>query len=255
MGQHNGWIDLDQCINSYISESEQSVHKFFRLWQLAFRIMTELGIDFFYQIQSFKLSINSNLTVQLPANCLKWKKIGVLNAVGEIIPLKYNDKLTGYAQFSSDRLQKTQDNTLFNWYQGNAPIWYNWWDGSTFQNLYGIPSGAPFVGSFKVDNNTGVILLNENFCYDYVMVECIVEPQQDQVYYVPIQFKEAIIAGLSWLDIRSIPSKTHVNNSNVMMRRKEFYNQRRLAWAKYRPFNLMEAYEWALTNVRMTVKI
>jgi hypothetical protein len=254
MADRQGWVGLDECINGYLSESEQGIHKFFKVWQLAFRVMTELGLDFFYQIQSYKLPINSNLTVDLPNNCLKWTKIGVLNSVGEIIPLKYNEKLTGYGQFSADRLQKTQDNTLPNLYQYNAPIWYNWWNGSTFQTLYGLPSGAPFVGSFKVDENTGVILLNENFPYDYLMVECIASPQEGQPYYIPIQFKEAMISGLAWLDIRSIPSSRRGNLGDKMSRRKEFYNQRRLGWARYRPLHLEEAYEWWLTNMRMCVK-
>ncbi len=60
-----------------------------------------------------------------------------------------------------------------------------------------MPSGAPFVGNFKVDNNAGIILLNETFSYDYVMLEYTASPQEGQQYYIPIQFKEAMIAGLA----------------------------------------------------------
>jgi hypothetical protein len=247
MGDYRQFITLD--------EAEQSIHKFYRLWQFGFRIMTDLGLDFFYQIKSVKLPVNPNYTVNLPSDFLNYSKVGVLNSRGEIIPLKYNDKLTTYAQFSQDRVQKTQDNTLFDYYRSNFPVWYNYWDGNVFTNIYGIPSGAPFIGSFKIDNSTGIILLDESFSYEYVMLEYVSSPKEGEPYYVPIQFKEAIIAGLAWYDIRSIPSKTHVNNSNVMMRRREFYNQRRLGWARYRPFNLMEAYEWTQTNQRLAVKI
>lgn len=255
MAEHQQWISLETCVNSYISEAELSVHKYFKLWQLSFRVQTELGIDFFYQIKSLKLPIKTNFTVDLPPDFLNWSKVGVLNDRGEIIPLRYNDKLTSYGEFSPDRLQKTDDNTLFSLFQFNSPVWYNFWNGNTFTTLYGLPSGAPFVGSFKIDNNAGVILLDQNFVYPYLMVEYVASPQEGQPYYVPIQFKEAIIAGLAWLDIRSIPSKTHVNNANLGMRRHEFYNQRRLAWARYRPFQLMDAYEWSQVNTRMTIKI
>lgn len=255
MAQHQAWVALDECINQYISESEQPNHKFFKLWHLSFRLMTELGIDFFYQIKSVKLPINSNYTVNIPADFLNWSKVGVLNALGEIIPLKYNDKLTTYAQFSPDRLQKTQDDTLYNLFQFNSPIWYNFWDGSTFSTLYGLPSGAPFVGKFKIDKAAGLILLDESFSYDYVMLEYISSPQEGQQYYIPIQFVEAMIAGLAWLDVRSLPTSRKGNLGDKRDRRKEFYNQRRLAWARYRPFNLWEAYEWSQTNTRLTVKI
>lgn len=254
MSQHQQWIELEECVNDYIDESEQTDSKFWKLWHLAFRLMNDLGIDFFYQIKSVKLPINANLTVNLPPDYLNYSKIGVLNDVGEIVPLKYNDKLTTYAEYSTNRLQKTQDNRLFTLFQVNLPIWYNFWNGYTFQTLYGLPSGAPFVGSFKIDNANGIILLDENYGFDYLMVEYIASPQEGQTYYVPIHFKEAIIAGLAWLDIRSIPVKTHVSNASVMMRRKEFYNQRRLAWARFRPLHLEEAYEWYLSNMRMAVK-
>jgi hypothetical protein len=254
MPQHGAFIDLDVCINSYLDESEQSIHKYYKVWQLAFRIMTELGLDFFFQIRSVKIPVNSNLTVNLPADFLNWSKVGVLNSIGEVIPLKYNDKLTYYAEFSADRLQKTQDDTLYNYYYWNSPIWYNYWDGNTFSTLYGIASGMPFVGDFKMDRNAGIILLDENFFYDYVILEYVASPQQGQPYYVPIQFKEAIVAGLAWLDIRSLPSSRRGNLGDKRDRRHEFYNQRRLAWARYRPLHLEEAYEWYLTNMRMAVK-
>lgn len=254
MADHQQWISIDEAINSYIDESEQSNHKFFRLWQMAFRLMTDLGLDFFYQVKSVKLPINPNFTVTLPSDYLQYSKIGVLNDVGEIIPLKYNDKLTTYAEFSADRIQKTQDNTLFNFFTFNTPIWYNFWTGNSFTTLYGMPSGAPFIGNFKIDNANGIILLNENFSYDYLMVEYIAAPKQDQQYFIPIQFKEAMISGLAWLDIRSIPSSRRGNLGDKRDRRHEFYNQRRLGWARYRPLHLEEAYEWHLSNMRLTVK-
>jgi len=254
MSQHQAWIPVDDCINAYLDESEQSIHKFFKIWQLSFRVMTELGLDFFYQIKSVKLPVNPNFTVDLPSDYLNYSKVGVLNDIGEIITLRYNDKLTTYADLSADRLQKTQDNTLFNFFLFNTPIWYNFWTGNSFSTLYGFPSGAPFVGSFKIDNAAGIILLNETFTYDYIMLEYLSQPEQGQQYYIPVQFKEAMIAGLAWLDIRSIPSSRRGNLGDKRDRRHEFYNQRRLGWARYRPLHLEEAYQWWLNSMRLTVK-
>lgn len=254
MSDHQQWIPVDDAIYGYINEAELSEHKFFKLWHLAFDVMTELGLDFFYQIKSVKLPINENLTVNLPADFLQWTKVGVLNDRGETIPMAYNDKLTTYASGLSNRLEKTQDNTLFNWYNGQCPVWYNYWNGAGIGNVYGIPSGQPKVGTFKVDSHAGIILLDENFQYSYIMLEYTSSPKEGDICYIPIQFKPAMIAGLAWLDIRSIPSKTHVNNANLSARRHEFYNQRRLGWARYKPFSLQQAYEWSLQNQRMSVK-
>lgn len=254
MAQRQQYIPIDECINDYLDESEQSNHKYFKVWHLAFRGLTELGLDFFYQIKSVKLPINANLTVNLPADYLNYSKIGVLNGSGEIIPLSYNSKLTGAFDLSSTRLTQTQDDTLSTLWQANSPIWYNYWDGGGYSNLYGIPSGAPFVGSFKVDNANGVIILDENFSYEYLMVEYVASPQEGIDYYLPIQFKEALIAYLSWMDIRSLPSSRRGNLGDKAQRRSEFYNQRRLANARWRPVDLQEAYEWSLKNQRLVVK-
>jgi hypothetical protein len=251
-----GWISIDSCVKAYMDESEQSMHKYFKLWQLSFRCMEQLGLDFFYQVKTVKLPVNDNKTVTIPSDYINYTKIGILNNRGEVIPLSYNNKLTNYADLFSNRAEKTEDNTLFDMYSPQSPNFYNYWNGSAYGNLYGVPSGAPFVGSFKVDIQNNVILLNENFYYDYLMVEYIGSPEakEGQDYYIPMQFREAMISYLAWKDIASIPSKTHVNNANVGMRRREFYNERRLANARFKPYYSQEAYNLSLEMTRLTVK-
>ncbi|NBU53771.1 MAG: hypothetical protein EBS33_05295, partial [Alphaproteobacteria bacterium] len=86
MAQHTSYITLESCITDYLTESEQSNHKYFKLFNLAFRGMDELGLDFFYRIQSVKLPVNANFTVTLPADYLNWTKVGILSPKGDIIP-------------------------------------------------------------------------------------------------------------------------------------------------------------------------
>jgi hypothetical protein len=255
MSQPGGLISLDDCIYDYISESEQSNHKFFKLWNLAFRLMDELGLDFFYSIRSFKLPVNPNKTVELPNGMVQWTKVGVFNANNEITPLRYNENLTTYASLDNDRLSKTKDTTLFNVFKFNSPIWYNFWNGFQYTTLYGMPSGGPFIGTFKIDLDNGLILLSADFAYDYVVLECMMPPKEGEIYAVPVQFREAVVAGLSWLDIRSLPSTRKGNLGDKRERKREFYNQRRLAWARYRPLRLDDAYQWSQMNTRRTVKI
>lgn len=254
MAQSRQWVDLEECITQYMDEAEISIHKQVKLTQLAFRAVDELGLDFFYKVQSFKLPRNANYTVDIPANCLRVVKAGVLNDKGEVIPLSINSKLTTYADLLPDRVAKTQDNSLFNWNADCNGIYFNYWNGNSYINFYGIPSGEPFVGSYKVDEHAGVILLSETFSYDYIILECLVSYNQDETCYVPIQFKEAIIAYLAWLDIRSLPNSRRGGLSDKRDRRKEYYNQRRLAIARYRPFKMDEAYEINLQSQRLTVK-
>jgi len=256
MSEHQQWIPLDEPINSYLSRSEQGIHKFAKCWHIAYEGMQELGIDFFYNIKSVKLPINPNFTVDLPSDYLNYSKVGVLNDSGEVIPLKYNDKLTTYAEFSPDRFSKTQDSTLYNFFLFNTPIWYNFWTGNSFTTLYGMPSGAPFVGNFKIDNNAGVILLDETFAYPYIILEYVASPPTNgDSVFVPVQFKEAMMWWIAWQDISMLPNTRRGNLGDKEQRKKNFYNERRKGWARYRPLHLEEAFEWAQANTRLTVKL
>lgn len=252
--QNRQWINLDECITDYLNESEQSNHKYRKLWYLAFRALTELGLDAFYAVRSVKLPVNSNLTVTLPADYLNYSKVGVLNQQGEIIPLGVNNNLTVAFDLATTRLEQTQDDTIPTQLNENGIWWYNYWNGQAFGPIYGLPSGTPHIGTFKIDNANGVIVLSENFSYDYVMLEYIASPKEGGDYYLPVQFKEAVIAYLAWKDIRSIPVKTHVQNNSVEARRRDFYNERRLSIARYDPVRLPDLYEWNLQQQRLAVK-
>jgi hypothetical protein len=255
MSQTRNYITIDSVINDYIDESEQSVHKYAKLYNIAVRGMEKLGLDFFYKIRSVKIPIDTtNYTAELPNDYISYTKIGVLNSVGEIIPLKFNNKLTYYADQQPDRLALTQDNTLATWYQSDLPLWFNYWDGYGFQNIYGLPSGSPFVGSFNIDDSNGVVLLNQYFNYSYLMIEYLSSGNPDEPFRIPIQFREALLSFLAWRDIASIPSTRKGNLGDKRDRKQEFYNQRRIANAQFKPLYLMQAYEQNLDTQRMTVK-
>jgi hypothetical protein len=255
MSQARNYITIDSVINDYIDESEQSVHKYAKLYNIAVRGMEKLGLDFFYKIRTVKIPIDTtNYTAQLPNDYISYTKIGVLNSVGEIIPLKFNNKMTYYADQQPDRLALTQDNTLATWYQSDMPLWFNYWDGYGFQNIYGLPSGSPFVGSFNIDDSNGVVLLNQYFFYSYLMIEYLSSGNPDEPFRIPIQFREALLSFLAWRDIASMPSTRKGNLGDKRDRKQEFYNQRRIANAQFKPLYLMQAYEQNLDNQRMTVK-
>ena len=255
MSQARNYITIDSVINDYIDESEQSVHKYAKLYNIAVRGMEKLGLDFFYKIRTVKIPIDTtNYPAQLPNDYISYTKIGVLNSVGEIIPLKFNNKMTYYADQQPDRLALTQDNTLATWYQSDMPLWFNYWDGYGFQNIYGLPSGSPFVGSFNIDDSNGVVLLNQYFNYSYLMIEYLSSGNPDEPFRIPIQFREALLSFLAWRDIASMPSTRKGNLGDKRDRKQEFYNQRRIANAQFKPLYLMQAYEQNLDAQRMTIK-
>lgn len=253
MSQNRQWIGIDECINSYLARSEQSNHKYFKLWHLCFDWMNQQGLDAFYAVKAVKLPVSANLTVPLPADYLQYSKIGVLNQQGEIIPIGVNNKLTVAFDLQPTRLEQTQDDTIST--QSSQGVWwYNVWNGGGYGNIYGLPSGAPFIGSFKIDNANGIIVLSENFAYSYIMLEYVSSPVPGGEYYIPIQFKLALVSYLAWMDIIDIPVKTHMANTNSGMRRHNYYQELEQAKMRYDPVNLPNLYEWNLECQRLTVK-
>lgn len=255
MAQHQPYITLDSVVNEYLLESEQSVNKYYKVWHIAYRGFEDLGIDAFYRIKAVKLPINANMTVTLPADYMQWSKVGVLNDRGEIIPMYYNDKLTTYADLLPDRIEKVQDDTLSSqaW---SSSTWWNYWNGYAYINIYGVPSGAPFVGDFKIDTVNGVILLNNSFRYDYVMLEYVASPvpQEGQDYYLPMQFKEALIAWITWKDGKAKTIRSHMQLGNNRDNRAEYYNERRKAIARWKPVRIYDIYQTHQEMSREAIK-
>lgn len=247
-------ITIDSVVRDYLDQSEQSNHKYFKCWNLAFRGMEDMGIDFFYNVRSVKLPIQANKTVNLPADYINYTKIGVFNNRGEVIPLKFNNKLTTFGDLFPNRIEKTTDNTLYNDYSPQSGVFYNYWNGSAYGNLYGVPSGQPFVGSFKIDKVNNIVLLNDNFFYDYVVIEYVAAPTEGEEYHVPLEFREALVSWIGWKDIQMMPSTRKGNLGDKRDRRQEYFNARRLANARYKPFYVNEAYEINLESQRLTVK-
>lgn len=252
---HQQYVPIDEIVRLYLDQSEQSIHKYYKCWQLAFRGMEEMGLDFFYQVKSVKLPVNPNLTVALPDDYLNYTKVGVLNSQGEIIPMGYNNNLTTYADLQPTRIEQTQDNTILDLVQFNTPIWYNYWTDGTFANVYGLPSGSPFIGDFKIDNHNGVIVLSQNFGYEYIMLEYIAAPKEGEDYYIPIHFKTALMWYIAYNDIAMMPNSRKGTLGDKEQRRRQYFNERRLAHARYKPVDLHSAYQWNLENQRLTVKI
>ena len=254
MAQHLSMITLDSVITDYLGESEKSIHRYKKIFDISYRGMDKMGMAYFYQVLTQKLPVNANLTVTLPGRCLNVIKAGVLNSVGEVVTLYTNNKLTTYADLLPDRLSKVVDNSIFNWgLDVNAGWYYNYWANGTYNNLYGLPSGAPFIGSYTYDSVNGVIVLDPNYQFDYLMVEMLLGPVDGEEYYIPVQFREAMVAWIWWRDSKAMNLKRGAVGINRDLK-EEFGSALRLALRNYSPFKIEEAYQSSQEQTRLTIK-
>ena len=89
-------VKLSDCVNMYIDESRQTSKEFRRLWALAFRGLTDIGLDVSWSPKQTLIDVNSNLTATLPIDYINWVRVGVFNAFGELATLRVNEQLSTY---------------------------------------------------------------------------------------------------------------------------------------------------------------
>ncbi len=116
-----------------------------------------------------------------------------------------------------------------------------------------MPSGGIPAGFFNIDRTNNIILLGEGYTniFSYVMLEYIATPSPENgQYFVPECFRQALI---SWLDWKGLPPKMK-GSGQWRALKQDFYNERRLALATFKKFDIWAAYQWNATSTRLTVK-
>ena len=101
-------VKLSDCVMMYIDESKQTTREFRRLWALAFRGLTDIGLDVSWTPKTTLINVNANLTADVPTDFIDWVKIGVFNSLGEVATLRVNEQLTTYRDNVSTRLTDIQ---------------------------------------------------------------------------------------------------------------------------------------------------
>ena len=98
------YVQLKTVVSMYLDQEQKSMGDFDRCWVLGFRALAELGFDIAFEPQTYRLPVNEgNMTVSLPAGYIKWTKIGVINASGEVSVLKINTSLTKWRDNNPNR--------------------------------------------------------------------------------------------------------------------------------------------------------
>lgn len=248
MKHTSNWTSLHGSILSFISQSEVTSAKYLKLWHIGIRGLTELGMDVTESPKTRRLPVVANKTVELPNDYLQWVKIGVLNDKGEVATLRHNSSLTSYGAIDDERLSINTGNILTKQY------FRNYQEGDCYFNLYGVPAGTQNIGEFKVDDVQGLILLDNDFAYDSIILEYLASPVSDKDFLFPIQARECIIAWLGWKDIESMPQGRRSNGQMIQMRKSEYYRLKKRASMRLNPFRISDANQIIRINNRLTLK-
>lgn len=193
------YVPLKQIVSYTLDEQEQSIGSFDRYWVLAFRALVDLLFDVTAQPETFRIPLNGNKTANFPSGCISWTKIGILNDKGEVSTLRINNGLTTFKDTNPNRLtQLTADINDATPIILNAPFYTNYYYDGIYQPLFGVGGGLIQYGSCRVDEANRVVILDEEFKYDHIIFECIIAPEKNGDYKVPLAVQEAVISFIKW---------------------------------------------------------
>jgi hypothetical protein len=130
----------------------------------------------------------------------------------------------------------------------------NYFDGARFVNIFGAGALLNSAGEFDISEDEGILYLDNNFPYDYVVMEYLSSPADDVDYNIPIQVRDAVLSYIAWKDIEMLPSGRRVNMGEKQLRRKEFYNQKRLARLRVNPVTPWDANEVIRMGQKLVAK-
>lgn len=248
------WVSLAEIIYQYIDQAKLTAAEFRRLWTIGVRGVEEVGLDVHMTPKTAKLLVNANKTVNLPSDFIAFSKVGVFNSNGEVATLRRNPSLTAYKIDQSDRLSSNTDNTEIDSFRLQDMAFVNYFDGARYVNIFGAGSMLNSAGEFDISEDEGIMYLDNEFPYDYVVMEYLSSPADDVDYKIPFQVKEAVLAYVAWKDIEMLPSGRRVTLGDKQIRRKEYYNQKRLARLRVNPVTPWDANEVIRMGQKLVAK-
>jgi hypothetical protein len=238
----------------YIDESRQTTKEFRRLWALAFRGLTDIGLDVSWSPKQVVIEVNDNKTVNIPDDYLDWVRIGVFNSDGELATLRVNEQLTTYKGNNSKRLVDIKSQLGDDIGNDQYPYWYGYWGDQDYEHYFGVGSMLIQAGECKVDAANSIILLNPTFNYTTITLEYISSPVMDDDYAIDFKAQEALIAWLAWKDVVSLPSTRLVNMQEKTMRQRNYQQQKALARKRIKPFRLATGEQYYREGQTMGIK-
>lgn len=257
------YIPLKKLIATYLLSADQSSHLFFRIYNLAVAgLEGEFGLDIMNSFSTELLDINPNKTVLIPDWCTKFSKCGVLNSRGELVTLKVNNQLSLYHSVYFSQTDRTQGLPLLPSILGGNEVitgqpyayntyYLNYFNGTSF-NLFGLPSGTPTIGTYKIDIKNNIIQLNSNFPFSQLIFEgqgSALNPDIDD-YEIPVDAAPAMDAWIRWRNMIDLPRK--YSQSERKMAQRDYTVEKRKAKVRLNPANIgnmqdAERESWTLT--------
>lgn len=240
-------VKLKEIVGLFVNSKGGSQHEMARLYNMASkRGMKVFNLEISGRVKSVLLDVSPNRTIALPEDYVTYSKVGVVDELGEIYAFKHNERLTA---LRGDIIH----GTTAEGYERSS-IFSNFYvDGSNY-NILGYALATPTIGTFKVDEEAGVIRVDANCPFDQIVLEYLPDGFDDteKDHCLDFRVQEAFICWLRWQNAVDL-NKQYTQN-DVRGFKREFYRERRNAKWKLNPVIISEMENVRRNSIKLVAK-
>ena len=240
-------VKLDEVVKSLlIQHGEQTEHKYMMYLEAAIRGLKELTFDILQNIKSETLTVNDNLTVDLPCDYVNYTRIGLCRSHGRIETLGYDEYLC--TQHNVD----VCGDEIANDFSGESSVsGGNSRNGELTGGGYGLGGGYR-NGYYRIDRDKARIVLSSELAGQSIVLEYVSDgsnPNGDMK--INALAEEALRAYMHW---KLIQRRNGVPMQEKEAARRDWYNEKRLARARIVNFTPDQAWRISRKQVKQSPK-
>jgi hypothetical protein len=216
--------------------------------------LRELWFDVAGNVKTVLLAKNANNTVTLPTDYINWSKVGILTQDGKVFTLALNKSITLYNDTNTNRVVSPGSFIEGGLFKIDSPDYHNYWTEGMNYNLFGLGGSVADVAQFNIDEENGLIVLGSEFKRSDVILEYVVDPLacECDTHSIHIFCQQALEDYIYW---KAVSKRKDTPANEKMRARQEYYNQKRVARNRMKPFRIGDAYDTSRRSVYMAPKL
>lgn len=252
---------LESIIKELMNEmGEDSPHKFASLLNIAKSGLRELNMDIAGTTKvvmygnptgngvDYEINLDT-LSAPLPDDYISYKRIGIcINNV--MHPLGYNPRMCLDKMFDDCGNPEVRSNKVGSDVFLEYPLHYE--NGEMLGAYFGIGAGNNSLGYYRIDDVYNQIQFGSLISGYPVVMEYLADVEKvNGQFLVHPYLVETLKSFIAWGYVRNRRGATQ---GEIVLRRQEYYNQRRLSARRYTSFTLDEAFAYGRIGFKQTVK-
>jgi len=234
------YTKLDEVIKSLLIQmGEQTEHKYMQLLDIGIRGVKELSMDTTQQIKVVSLTVNDNLTADLPCDYINYRRIGICED-GQLKSLGLDSNMCIATEFNGCGAPMSRaSGKLVN----NENIYWS----------YGLGGGNNKNGYYRINKETNQIALSSDFVGGSLVLEYISDGSGESGEYEIHVFGEEALRSYIWW--KHLQRKKNIPLQEKELARRDWYNEKRIATARFSSFNKEEALQASRINNKLSPKL